>query len=460
MRIFLILLVLLGLAGGGVYYGKPELLDKLGILPATTVAEPSASGQVPVDSVISLPFLDNQEARARARAEGHPVLIIWHGSDWLPRAAALIKEWRKLEKKNLPLVLGQIDEKLGFTPDLNDREKLLPVAAFTDLPVAVLLAPDDTLLGIYTGKVVQTAAALENAVQKTLARTPEYMALVEQARTVEGVQGARAAAQALAMQPYATACRNRQLKDILNRKDPAHETKMRFLYGMDHMGMYDEINAVLNGGKGADAKFKGPERKFAEAAAFAQSILALPGVNKTLQQQWTSGLAYIYREQYRQNQDADVRSRLVECYRKVVAIDPESEYGKGAARWARYWDESVPYEFDSMFYDSGDMTTDFEKEWRVDVSKLMKGAGVYTFSLHPSKNGRMTTRGFQLYAGGKHVCDASGIPADKDTKSVTFQVPAPLKGKVEVRFKARCFDGWFNCAGEMQMKKGGVLAPI
>ena len=70
MRIFLILLVLLGLAGGGVYYGKPELLDKLGILPATTVAEPSASGQVPVDSVISLPFLDNQEARARARAEG------------------------------------------------------------------------------------------------------------------------------------------------------------------------------------------------------------------------------------------------------------------------------------------------------------------------------------------------------------------------------------------------------
>ncbi len=459
MRIILILLVLLGLAGGGVYYCKPELLEEVGFFPSSTVAESAVAEQASADQVLSLPFLDNQEARAKARAEGCPVLIIWHGSDWLPRAAELIKEWRKMEKKNLPLVLGQIDEKLGFTPELNEREKLLPVAAFTNLPVAVLLAPDDTLLGIYTGKIVQTAAALENAVQKTLARMPEYMQLVGQARTAEGVQGARAAAQALAMQPYATACRNLQLKDILNRKDPAHETKMRFLYGMDHMGMYDEINAVLNGGKGADVQFKGSERKFAEAADFALSILALPGLNKTLQQQWTSGLAYIYREQYRQNQDADLRSRLVECYRKVVAIDPESEYGKGAARWARYWDESVPYEFDTLFYDSGDMTIDFEKEWRVDVSKLMKGAGVYTFSLHPYKNGRMSTHGFQLYAGGKHVCDASGIPADKDTKSVTFRVPAPLKGKVEVRFKARCFDVWFNCSGEMQMKKGGVLAP-
>ena len=36
---------------------------------------------------------------------------------------------------------------------------------------------------------------------------------------------------------------------------------------------------------------------------------------------------------------------------------------------------------------------------------------------------------------------------------MTFEVPRSLKGKVEVRFKVQCFDGWFGCAGEMIMKK-------
>ena len=64
----------------------------------------------------------------------------------------------------------------------------------------------------------------------------------------------------------------------------------------------------------------------------------------------------------------------------------------------------------------------------------------------------MTSKGFQLYANGKLVCDADA-PADQDTKSVNFNVPRALKGKIEVRFKVQCFDGWFACAGEMVMKK-------
>lgn len=100
------------------------------------------------------------------------------------------------------------------------------------------------------------------------------------------------------------------------------------------------------------------------------------------------------------------------------------------------------------------MTAEFEKEWRVNVSSQMKGAGVYAFSLTPlpGRNGRMTCKGFQLYANGQHVCDAAE-PADKDVRTVTFQVPRALQGRVEVRFRVRCFDGWFECAGEMLMKK-------
>ena len=479
MKKFLILLILLGVVGGGVYYYDPGLLGldapakvtrkkvkkkkKAAKAPkeAANAVQEAASAAAPAEeeeemvvepAASPLPFPENLEARAKAKAEGRPSLIIWYGSDWLPNAGKIVKEWTKLETKNLPVVLGQIDERVGTVPNLHDREKLTPFGAFMNLPVAVLMAPDETLLGIYTGKAVLSAAAMEKAVKSTLKNMPKYMALVEKARTAEGVEGARAAGEALAMLPYYDASRNKPLKDILNRKDPNHETMYRYLYCMDHMGMFDEINAVLNGGKGADAKYKGNERQFDDGVKFVQKVMKAHKMNSELQQQWTSGLAYVYREKYNATKEPALRKKLVETYRKVVKIDSASEYGKGAERWANYWDESVPYIFDQPFYDSGDMTVGFEKEWRVNVSKDVKGPGAYSFTLNPTKTGRMTSKGFQLFANGKHVCDAD-VPADQDTKSVTFNVPRALKGNIEVRFKVQCFDGWYACAGEMVMKK-------
>lgn len=474
MKKFLFLLILLALAGGAVYYFHPGLLtagppareewEKIkseaavavaAIIDGDKAAAPAAAPEKQAGSAVSpLPFPDNKDARAQAKEENKPVLILWHGSDWLKDTGDLAAEWHKLSTMKLPVVLGQIDERCGAVSKLSDRENLLPTGAFLNLPVAVLLAPDDTLLAVYHGKALWTAAAMEAAVQRTLDQMPQYMELVEKARSTPGVEGARAAGKALAMMPYADAMRNHPLKKILNEKDPEHKTMYRYLYGMDHMGMYDEINAVLNGGKGADARFQGKERKFAEAQAFVQKVLAAHPMNVDLQQQWNAGLAYAYREQYTSTKDTTARQKMLECYRRVVEIDPASEYGKGAARWVRYWDDSVYYEFEEPYYDSGDMTLGFEKEWRVNVSKSMKGPGLYTFSLEPipTKNGRLTARGFKLFANGKHVCDAEE-PADKDTKTATFRVPRALKDHVEVRFHVQCHDGWFGCAGEMKMQK-------
>lgn len=483
MKKFLVLLVLLGVVGGGVYYYDPGLLGldapakvtkkkgkkKKKSAQAAKKAETPAAADSDIvtgdpaaeeecDAVQAEPaasplaFPENLDARALAKAENRPCLIIWHGSDWHPKAGRIVKEWTELGKKNLPVIIGQIDERVGTVPDLHEREKLTPFGAFTNLPVAVLMAPDETLLAIYDGKTVLSAAAMEKAVNRTLKQMPKYMQLVEKARSADGLEGARAAADALAMQPYPDAMRNRQLKDILNSKDPNHETLCRYLYCMDHMGMYEEINAVLNGGKGADARFKGNDRKFDDGIRFVQKVMKSRKLSKDLEQQWTSGLAYVYREKYGVDKDPALRKLVVDSYRKVVEIDPDSEYGKGALRWANYWDESVPYVFDTPFYDSGDMTVGFEKEWRVNVSDKVDTPGSYTFSLNPVKTGRMTSKGFQLYANDKHVCDAD-VAADQDTKTVNFNVPRALKGKVEVRFKVQCFDGWYACAGEMVMKK-------
>lgn len=494
MKKFAIFLVLLGLAGGGVYYYKPALVEQeapallkqwfhkaqqqlaenkpaekpaekqKAAAPAENTYVPSGTPAVSGDRTpapeldavevapLLLDFPENKDARARAKEENRPCLVLWYGSDWMPEAQEIAEEWKKLEKKNLPLVIGQIDERVGTLRDLQERERLLPTGAFHNLPVAVLLAPDDTLLAIYTGRMVQNAAAMEKAVTRSLKRMPQYMELVDKARRTEGLEGALAAADALAMMPQNDAARNRQLKDILNRKDPEHKTLCRYLYCMDHMAMYGEINAVLNGGKGADAKFKGDQRKFDEGIAFVQKVLNAREINTEIKQQWTSGLAYVYREKFRAGKDAAVRAKVVETYRAVVEMDPESEYGKGAARWANYWDENTPYVFETPYYGSGDMTVDFEKDWHVNVSEQMDGPGDYTFTLVPCHDGHMTTKGYQLYANDRHVCDANEA-ADVSTKTVTFKVPRALKGRVEVRFKVRCFDGWYGCSGEMVMKK-------
>lgn len=399
-----------------------------------------------------LNFPENQEARAQAKAENRPCLVLWYGSDWHPEAKAIAAEWNKLAAMGLPLVFGQIDERLGTIPDLSQRSNMLPVGEFHDLPVAVLLAPDDTLLGIYRGATVQSAEAMAKALRRTLEQMPRYLQLVEKARTAEGVEGALAAADALAMMPHADAVRNRALKDILNRKDPEHMTMCRYLYCMNHMEMYAEINAVLNGGRGADVKYQGNGRRFDDAIAFVQKVLTARRLNTDICQQWTAGLAYICREKYRATQDPSVRRLMVETYRRIVWMNPASEYAKGARRWADYWDESTPYVFEAPFYDSGDMTVDFEKEWRVNVSDKMAGPGTYTFTLVPYKFGEMSSRAYQLFADGKLVCKANE-PADQSTKKVTFNVPHDLKGRVEVRFMVRCYDGWYACAGEMVMQK-------
>lgn len=475
MKKFLGLLLLLAVTGGAVCYFYPEVVppgtpgkeewDKLSsemrkaaaaltaqeASPAKPAAEQAApAADSPYTSPLKVPA--NEEARAQAKVENRPALILWYGSDWMKNTDELAAEWNKLAARSLPIVIGQINEHSGAVPELSEREKLLPTGAFMNLPVAVLLAPDDTLLAVYHGKAVQTAAAMEAAVLRTLEHMPQYMALVEKARTTPGVEGARAAGEALAMMPYADAMRNHALKKILNEKDPEHKTMYRYLYGMDHMGMYDEINAVLNGGKGADARFRGAERKFAEAQAFVQKVLAAHPMNIDLQQQWNSGLAYTYREQYASTNDAAAKEKMLECYRRVVEIDPASEYGKGAARWVRYWDDSVYYEFEEPYYDREHQTHGFEKEWRVNVSSSMKGPGTYVFSLQPIQDGRMVTRAFKLYANGKHVTDAT-TPENVNTKTVEFKVPRTLKGKVEVRFRAQCNDHWYECSGKMAMEK-------
>lgn len=407
----------------------------------------------------SASFPDVRQVKQQAKSENKPALILWYGSDWMQNCSSVVSAWEKLAAQgNLPVIFGQFDDKTGQKSD--DRRKMqdeLGIEQY-DLPATVLLAPDGTFMASWNGKDVRQPEGLAKDVAALAAKAPQFMKHAATARDRGGREGAEAAGAALKLIPYADARRHKELTRIINQKDPKNETGMRALFAMDHQAMYKEINNTLNGGP--DGKLKDGARKFDDAARYVQSTMRLSGMdkgNKALtetRQQWLAGLAYVYREKFKATKDEKDRKLLLKALADCVKLNPKSQYGIGAAKYHHYWDPESFTVIEGMFYNPGDQTHNFEKDWHVLVdSKCMDGAGTYEFELVPHENGRLITRNFRLVVNGKEVAKADAAP-DKDTKKVTFKVPAVKKGdKVEVWLTAECRDGWFGCSGEIRMEK-------
>lgn len=396
----------------------------------------------------TVPFPDVPTAKEQAKAAGKPALILWYGSDWMSQADTLCKDWETLSRSGLPVVFGQFDERLGL--DNNVRTKILPLEEF-NLPAAVLLTPDGTFMADFSGPEARDTKKLKAALKMLLPKAGEFAKLAETARTSPGAEGAKAAGRALALLPVEDAMKNKALIEIINQKDPGDATGYRSLFGLEHMGMYKEINAILKGG--ADGKLKGADRQFDLAEQYVRKALAHNMLKGERLQQWLCGLAYVQRERMLSlGGQRDARA-LANAYKAIAKIDPKSQYGKGAAKLARYWDPQSFYVIKDNFYNSGDQTLGFEKDWHIDVTPFVNGPGTYGFSLVPMDNGGMVTRNYRLVVNGKEVAKADAAP-DKNTKTANFAVPSLPKGaKVEVWLTAQCNDGWLSCQGFIEMKK-------
>lgn len=400
----------------------------------------------------TLTYPDVEAAKAQATQASKPALIVWYGSDWQPGVDAFVKDWQAAGAKyGSTYVFGQYDEKLG---EEYDRNKVLPIEHF-NLPVVVMLAPNGSFMAEVSGKPLKGKAegVLKN-LEPLAAKAGEFAALVEKARKATGPEAAKLAGQALSMLSTKDAMRHKELTGIINKQDPKDQTGYRAQFCMDHLAMYDEINGILKGGK--EGKLGGKDRKFDEAEAYVRGVLdskMLKG--KDRRQQWLSGLSYVIRERIVSTTTPETRdvAPLLAVLDEVVKLDPESQYGKGAAKFHHYWDPTTFNTITSGYYTRGDQTLGFEKDWHVDVTKSISGPGTYTFTLEPVEKGRMDSRNFRLAVNGKVVATAK-IPADTNTKTVELEVPAVPEGaKVEVWLTARCYDGWMEASGFIRMEK-------
>ncbi len=403
-------------------------------------------------------FPDVPQVKQQAKSDNKPALILWYGSDWMQNCSSVVDAWEKLAAEGrLPVVFGQYNDKTGQKSD--ERRKVQDQMGIEqyDLPAAVLLAPDGTLMAAWNGKDVRQPKRLVKSVTELASKAPQFVKLVAAARDRGGKEGAQAAGEALKLIPYSNARRHKELTKIINQKDPNNETGMRALFAMDHQAMYKEINNKLNGGP--DGKLKDGARKFADAERYVQDTVKKSAIDKDskalteTRQQWLAGLAYVYREKFKATKSEADRKLLLKALADCVKLNPKSQYGVGAAKYHHYWDPDSFTVIENMFYNPGDQTHNFEKDWHVIVTKSIDGPGTYVFELVPRENGRLITRNFRLAINGKEVAKANE-PADKDTKRVEIQVPN-VKGsdKVEVWLTAECKDGWLGCSGEIRMEK-------
>ncbi len=417
-----------------------------------------AMGLLPLATAAPLSFPELPEAREQAKSAGKPILVLWHGSDWMEESTKLSSEWKKLASAAdapLPVIFAQYDEKVGTTDDMRNKVAM-PFPEY-NLPVAVLFAPDGTYMGSFRGKTVLSATSMQKAVQKRLASLSQFTSLVKQARETQGKDAALAAGKALALMAPQDACRHPELTKIISKHDPQDETGYRSMFCYEHMGMYKLINDTLKGG--AEGKLGGAERKFDEAEKLVKDIVSRrggtqPALDDEKQQQWLAGLYYVQKERMcSTGKKPEDLKQVLATLKRIIKIDPKSEYGMGARTYLRYWQPDSFFEIKDFFYDASNQTKGFEKDWHVDVTKRIKGGGTYTITLVPYANGPMVTRDFRLVVNGKEVARAAADPK-QNTKSVDLTVPDLPKGaKVEVWLTAQCNDHWLNCSGRIDVKK-------
>lgn len=391
------------------------------------------------------------ETKEQAKTQKKPIIILRHGSDWLHDDARICSKWKTLISKPEfagKAIFGQFDDITGQKGD--ERQKILPVECF-NMPEVVIMAPDGTLMAVLNTKMMRgKEEAQAKVIAKMIEIYPEFDALAEKARSTKGEEAAQAAGKALDMLYARDAVRCRALIDIINKQDPNDTTGYRSQYGLEHMGMYKEINAILKGGP--EGQLKDAERKFDDAIKYVEKVLKNKRLKGERRQQWLCGLAYAHRERIRSTKGTDWTPCL-KALKEAVDINPDNEIGIGAAKYHKYLDPDSYYVIKNDFYEGSDQTLNFEKEWRMDVSHHIKGPGTYTFSLVPCSNGRLDTRDFRVYVNGKL---ADQIDDDKKiTKTVDFDLSSLPSGKakVEVRLRATCRDGWFGCSGHIKMEK-------
>ena len=377
-------------------------------------------------------FLDYPAALEQAKATGSDILLFQDGSDWASESAALNAALAS------PVARARLGRRVIWArldnPDLGEpgKDSKVPVPDVTpwNLPALQLIAPDGRTQvvaeGLTAAKVPGVLAAIPGALDARVRRD----ALRAKAESASGVEKARLLGAFLDSLPLSLAQGRKDIREAIRKADPKDESGYTFKYDFDAVGASSfhehKIGKLLR------------EKKYDEALAEANERLKGRALSTNQRQIIMAARFQVYRAQ---EDMAKVDSEL----KAMVAVDPKSDMGRGAAAYLR--DHTLPVKLNGLAW-RPDQNTPVWLPFVADVSKLVTAPGTYEIEFK-HRSGHTRFRKVSLLSGRKEVA-AEANP--KEQRKVRLRVASLPRGPLELWAEARG-TGWFDGAGDIVVTK-------
>lgn len=399
-------------------------------------------------------LLPLHDAQKKAQEENKPIVLLWSGSDWMPGASTLHKNWEALSNSSSsPVVWALFDETTRVTPE-QLKAAGMPVEVW-NLPAVLVMTPEKKLLAQLPPSVASNTSLAAKRIDSVVSMADKQKQLLQQAASEKGAAKARLIGKALDSMALFDAIARKDLLDELKKADPKDESGYVFKYSLGAMPktpgavseLYKKVNALMTE-QGAK---KGKDRNFDAADRFLSEKLALPVLDKPQKQQLLAARAYVAREKYRSGDEA-ARDAMLGLFREIYKLDRKSELGKGARGYIEYF--TKPILLNGLDFDSVHLRKTFHP-WVVNATKYMKTPGTYEIRrVHDGGPDSVSVRNARILVNGRVAAELPPDLKDKNLDAFTLTVPALKPGSsVQIEMEAKGNGHWMSTWGHIEIEK-------
>lgn len=389
-------------------------------------------------SVSSASLLPYSQAVELAKKENKKIVVIWNGSDWSPNAVESTKVFdEKAQALDNEVIFAVYDDKNGMTEAELKAPK--PPGDMFKIPAIQIISPDNSIVYFSHQKLTP------EKVVKVMEKMPLYLddleeaeALWKKADAVSGAAAAKLYGEGLDFLQYDAAQGQKAIIEKMQKADPADSDGYILKYTFGHEGFMNQLAKIARGG--ADEKdFKG-SLDWSLSDAYIDKCLTYKHLPIELRQK-------ILAAKFSTQRQRDNMPAALATLKEIVALDPKSQLGIGAANYYDFY--TKPVYLKELKYTGQDMRPRFSP-WIMDVSKIITEPGTYEIE---RKGGGVDTRNMQLFSGKAIIVDVPEDQKDKNTSQFTIELPANTSmHQLELHVEA-IGHGWYDGSGEFVITK-------
>ncbi len=382
-----------------------------------------------VCSIHAAEILPYKEALEKARTEKKALVVLSDGSDWLPCSAPLNKAYKAAaDKAASPDVIWAVhDEKNVQTEESRKAEK--PPVKVWSYPALQILDPEGRPLYFKQSIKPSDVAGLSQTISRMQELQKKRDEFWQKAAGQKGPAAAESLFKGLSLMDESLA-RHEKYKpqrELIKKEDPSDSKGYYLRYTYHYLSfMEKDINKAIE------------EKKYADAYKAVDEKLRLPALSQYQKQQILSAKFRIAKE------EGKLQNGL-NYLKQVVALGPDTEYGKGARNLIDYY--TRPVKLEGLFW-TGDDNRPVWLPMVVDVSSAVKGGGTFEIEFkHKGGHTKFRNPAFKS-SSGKVLASLSDM---KEGRNFTLTLPSGgARVLLEVESQGT---GWFDGRGDIVITK-------